>query len=79
MLKKKGLIAGIVLLAISALAYLLSKRAYYMGGTVMDGPDEFYHRWYLIYSFFVTSSKVFLIAGIAVIAVCLILFIRKKS
>ncbi len=79
MLKKKVLIAGIILLAISALAYLLSKYAYYMGGTVMDGPGEFYQRWYRIYSFFVTSSKVFLIAGIAVLAVCLILYFRKKS
>ena len=78
-MKKKGLIIGIILLAVSALAWLLSKWAYHMGGMVMDGPDEYYHRWYLIYSFFVTSSKVFLIAGIAVIAVCLILFIRKKS
>ncbi len=77
-MKKKGLITGIILLAVSALAWLLSQWAYHMGGMVMDGPDEYYHRWYLIYSFFINAGKYFLIAGIIVTAVFLILSLRKK-
>ena len=75
--KRILLIIGVVLFFGAAVSFGISQWYWRLGGSVMDGPGDFYAETYRIYSLFLRLAKGLLVAGTGAIAVDLLL--RKRS
>ncbi len=76
-MKKKIIISAIVLLVVALICYGLSAWFYHMGGMVMDGPGEFYHKMGRRVEVCENLAKGFGITGAVLFVISF--FIRKKQ
>ena len=77
--KRILLIIGVILFFGAAVAFGISRWYYWKGGTIMDGPGDFYARTYEMYSFFSRISTGLLVAGAVSIALDFLLkFVRRS-
>ena len=77
--KRILLIISIILFFGAAVAFGISRWYYWKGGTIMDGPGDFYARTYRMYSLFSRISIGLLVAGAASIALDFLLKIVRRS
>ena len=77
--KRILLILGVILLFGAAVAFGISRWYYWKGGTIMDGPGDFYARTYRMYSLFSRISIGLLVAGAVSIALDFLLRIVRRS
>ena len=77
--KRILLIIGAILFFGAAVTFGISRWYYWMGGSVMDGPGDFYARTYRMYSLFSRISIGLLVAGVASIALDFLLRIVRRS
>ena len=77
--KRILLIVGAILFIGAAVAFGISRWYYWRGGTVMDGPGEFYSRMFKMYDLFLRISIGLLVAGAVSIALDFLLKIVKRS
>ena len=76
--KRIPLIISIILFFGAAVAFGISRWYYWKGGTIMDGPGDFYARTYRMYSLFSRISIGLLVAGVASIALDFLLKIVRR-
>lgn len=67
--KRILLIIGVVLFLGAAVSFGVSQWYWRLGGSVMDGPGDFYAETYRMYSLFLRLAKGLVVAGAGVIAV----------
>ena len=67
--KRILLIIGVVLFLGAAVSFGVSRWYWRLGGSVMDGPGDFYVKTYRMYSLFLRLAKGLLAAGAGTIAV----------
>ena len=77
--KRILLILGVFLFFGAAVTFGISRWYYWMGGSVMDGPGDFYARTYRMYSLFSRISIGLLVAGAVSIALDFLLRIVRRS
>ena len=77
--KRILLIISIILFFGAAVAFGISRWYYWKGGTIMDGPGDFYARTYRMYSLFSRISIGLLVAGAVSIALDFLLKIVRRS
>ena len=77
--KRILLIVGAILFIGAAVAFGISRWYYWRGGTVMDGPGEFYSRMFKMYDLFLRISIGLLVAGVVSIALDFLLKIVRRS
>ena len=77
--KRIPLIISIILFFGAAVAFGISRWYYWKGGTIMDGPGDFYARTYRMYSLFSRISIGLLVARVASIALDFLLRIVRRS
>ena len=77
--KRILLIIGAILFFGAAVAFGISRWYYWKGGTIMDGPGDFYARTYRMYSLFSRISIGLLVAGAVSIALDFLLKIVRRS
>ena len=77
--KRILLILGVILLFGAAVAFGISRWYYWRGGTVMDGPGEFYSRMFRMYNLYLRISIGLLVAGAVSIALDFLLKIVRRS
>ena len=77
--KRILLIISIILFFGAAVAFGISRWYYWKGGTIMDGPGDFYARTYRMYSLFSRISIGLLVAGAVSIALDFLLRIVRRS
>ena len=77
--KRILLIIGAILFFFFSVAFGISRWYYWKGGTIMDGPGDFYARTYRMYSLFSRISIGLLVAGAASIALDFLLKIVRRS
>ena len=66
--KRILLIIGVILFFGAAVAFGISRFYYWRGGTVMDGPGEFYSRMFRMYDLYLRIAIGLLVAGAVSIA-----------
>ena len=64
-IKRILLIIGVILFFGAAVAFGISRWYYWRGGSVMDGPGEFYSRMFRMYDLFLRIAIGLLVAGAA--------------
>jgi hypothetical protein len=77
--KRILLIVGAILFIGAAVAFGISRWYYWRGGTVMDGPGEFYSRMYRMYNLFSRTSIGLFVASVVSIALDFLLKIVRRS
>lgn len=77
--KRILLIVGAILFIGAAVAFGISRWYYWRGGTVMDGPGEFYSRMFKMYDLFLRISIGLLVASVVSIALDFLLRIVRRS
>ena len=77
--KRILLIIGGILLIGAAVAFGISRWYYWRGGSVMDGPGEFYARMYRMYGLFSQISTGLFVASVVSIALDFLLRIVRRS
>ena len=77
--KRILLILGVILFFGAAVAFGISRWYYWKGGSVMDGPGDFYARTYKMYNLFLRIAIGLLVAGAASIALDFLLKIVRRS
>ena len=77
--KRILLILGVILFFGAAVAFGISRWYYWWGGTVMDGPGEFYSRMFRMYDLYLWISIGLLVAGAVSIALDFLLKIVRRS
>ena len=63
----------------AAVAFGISRWYYWRGGSLMDGPADFYARMHRMYNLFLQTSIGLLVAGAASIALDFLLKIVRRS
>ena len=76
--KRILLILGVILFFGAAVAFGISRWYYWKGGSVMDGPGDFYARTYKMYNLFLRIAIGLLVAGAASIALDFLLKIVRR-
>ena len=77
--KRILLIVGAILFIGAAVAFGISRWYYWRGGTVMDGPGEFYSRMFRMYDLYLRIAIGLLVAGAVSIALDFLLKIVRRS
>ena len=77
--KRILLIIGVILFFGAAVAFGISRWYYWRGGSVMDGPGEFYSRMFRMYGLFLRIAIGLLVAGAVSIALDFLLKIVRRS
>ena len=77
--KRILLIIGVILFFGAAVAFGISRWYYWRGGSVMDGPGEFYSRMFRMYDLYLRISIGLLVAGAVSIALDFLLKIVRRS
>ena len=77
--KRILLIVGAILFIGASVAFGISRWYYWRGGTVMDGPGEFYSRMYRMYNLFSRTSIGLVVASVVSIALHFLLKIMRRS
>ena len=67
--KRILLIIGVVLFLGAAVSFGVSRWYWWLGGSVMDGPGDFYAKTYRMYSLFLRLTKGLLAAGAGAVVV----------
>ena len=77
--KRILLILGVILFFGAAVAFGISRWYYWRGGSVMDGPGEFYSRMFKMYNLFLRISIGLLVSSVISIALHFLLKIVRRS
>ena len=73
------LIIGVILFFGAAVAFGISRWYYWRGGTVMDGPGEFYSRMYKMYNLYLRIAIGLFVGSVVSIALDFLLrFVRRS-
>ena len=77
--KRILLILGVILFFGAAVAFGISRWYYWRGGTVMDGPGEFYSRMYKMYNLYLRIAIGLFVGSVVSIALDFLLrFVRRS-
>ena len=77
--KRILLILGVILCFGAAVAFGISRWYYWRGGSVMDGPADFYARMFRMYDLYLRIAIGLLVAGAVSIALDFLLKIVRRS
>jgi hypothetical protein len=77
--KRILLIIGVILFFGAVVAFGISRWYYWRGGSVMDGPGDFYARMFRMYDLFLQIAIGLLVAGAVSIALDFLLKIVRRS